>query len=155
MDWKIPLFDLEIGREEEEAVLDVLKSGWFSLGERAQEFEDNFKEKSVARFAFSVTNGTAALHLACVSAGFKAGDEVICPALNFVAGANAIRYTGADVVFAESNEAALWEGKIWELLTNTGLRESIAQAGKRLVEEKYSAAVFNEKLCKHIFSSQG
>jgi len=48
-----------------------------------------------------VTNGTAALHLACLACGLGPGDEVILPSLTFVATANAIRYTGATPVFAD------------------------------------------------------
>jgi len=54
------------------------------------------------KYAFAVTNGTAALHIANVVLEIKSGDEVICPALTFVATANAVQHTGADVVFADS-----------------------------------------------------
>ncbi|MGC2692228.1 MAG: DegT/DnrJ/EryC1/StrS family aminotransferase, partial [Desulfobaccales bacterium] len=52
---------------------------------------------------FAVANGTAALHLACEVVGLKEGDEVLCPALTFVATANAILYTGARPVFIDIN----------------------------------------------------
>lgn len=102
MNWKIPLFDLDIGEEEKNAVLDVLSDGWLTMGRRTAEFEALFREKTGARHAYAVASGTAALHLACNAAGFKEGDEVICPGLTFVATAHAIRYTGAQAVFAES-----------------------------------------------------
>jgi len=102
MNWKIPLFDLDIGEEEKNAVLDVLSNGWLTMGRRTAEFESLFREKTGARHAYAVASGTAALHLACSTAGFKKGDEVICPGLTFVATAHAIRYTGARAVFTES-----------------------------------------------------
>ena len=55
------------------------------------------------KYAFAVANGTAALHLACEAIGLKEGDEVLCPALTFVATANAILYTGARPVFVDIN----------------------------------------------------
>jgi len=102
LEWKITLCDLDIGQEEIEAVTKVLQSKWFTMGEVTQKFEELFAEKIGVKYAFAVTNCTAALHLANVVLNIGPGDEVICPALTFVATANSICYTGADVVFADS-----------------------------------------------------
>ena len=64
-------------------------------------FEEAFAARMNVRHAFAVTNCTAALHLANIALGIGPGDEVICPALTFVASANATRYTGATVIFAD------------------------------------------------------
>ncbi len=101
--WKVPLGDVTLGHEEIEAVTEVLKSGWLSMGPKTEEFEHRFKEFLGVKHAFAVANGTAALHLACESVGLKEGDEVLCPALTFVATANAILYTGARPVFIDIN----------------------------------------------------
>src|SRR5208337_1045721 len=101
--WKVPLADVTLGPEEIEAVTEVLKSGWLSMGRKTEEFEHKFKEFLGIKHAFAVANGTAALHLACEAIGLKAGDEVLCPALTFVATANAILYTGARPVFIDIN----------------------------------------------------
>jgi len=101
--WKVPLADVSLGPEEMEAVTAVLKSGWLSMGPKTEEFEHRFAEFLGVKHAFAVANGTAALHLACESVGLKEGDEVLCPALTFVATANAILYTGAMPVFIDIN----------------------------------------------------
>jgi dTDP-4-amino-4,6-dideoxygalactose transaminase len=101
MEWKIPLSDIDFGPEEQAAVGDVLRSKWLTMGSVTQEFEQAFAAYTGAKYAIAVTNATAALHLACVVAGLKPGDEAIVPSLTFVATANAVRYTGATPVFAD------------------------------------------------------
>jgi len=99
--WQVPLADVVLGAEEIEAVAQVLKSGWLSMGPRTEEFEQAFAQFFGIKHAVAVANGTAALHLACEASGLKEGDEVLCPALSFVATANAILYTGARPVFID------------------------------------------------------
>ena len=99
--WKIPLADVTLGPEEIAAVTAVLQSGWLSMGPKTQEFEAHFARLLGVKHALAVANGTAALHLACEVLGLGAGDEVLCPALTFVASANAILYTGARPVFVD------------------------------------------------------
>jgi dTDP-4-amino-4,6-dideoxygalactose transaminase len=99
--WRIPLFDLDYGEEEESAVLAVLRSKWLTMGEVTGRFEAAFAEEIGVRHAVAVTNGTVALHLACLATGVGPGDEVIVPALTFVATAAAVRYAGAEPVFAD------------------------------------------------------
>ncbi len=101
MNWKVPLADLDYGLDEEEAVLDVLRSRWLTMGGVTQEFERCFAGLTGSKFAFAVSNATVALHLACEALGVGPGDEVIVPSLTFVATANAVQYTGAEVRFAE------------------------------------------------------
>ena len=101
MNWRIPLSDIDFGPEEEQAVLQVVKSRWLTMGAVTQQFEAEFAAYVKARHAIAVTNATAALHLACVAAGLGAGDEAVVPSLTFVATANAVRYVGATPVFAD------------------------------------------------------
>jgi dTDP-4-amino-4,6-dideoxygalactose transaminase len=100
-DWRVPLADVEIGEPEIEAVVDVYRSGWLSMGPRTEELEARFSDYVGAEHALAVTNCTAGLHLICLAAGLGPGDEVIVPSLTFVASASAIRYTGATPVFAD------------------------------------------------------
>ena len=101
-DWRITLADVTVGDEERAAVDDVLRSGWLSMGPRTEEFEDALSAALAAPNVLAVTNGTAALHLAAAALGLEQGDEVIVPALTFVASAAGIRQTGASVVLADS-----------------------------------------------------
>ena len=101
MTWRIPLFDLDYGPEEENAVLDVLRSRWLTMGEVTQRFEHAFAESCGVKHAVAVANGTVALHLACLGVGIEPGDEVIVPALTFVATAACVRYLGATPIFAD------------------------------------------------------
>jgi dTDP-4-amino-4,6-dideoxygalactose transaminase len=100
-EWVVPLSDLDYGKEEEEAVLRVLAGKWLSMGPEVQAFEREFREFQKTKFAFAVSNGTAALHLALLALGIKEQDEVIQPALNFVAAANMTVAVGAVPVFAD------------------------------------------------------
>lgn len=97
----VPLADIDLGPEEIEVVADVLRSRWLSMGPITAEFERCFAEYIGVKYAFAVTNCTAALHLAHLALGAGPGDKIICPSLTFVATANAIRYTGATPVFAD------------------------------------------------------
>jgi dTDP-4-amino-4,6-dideoxygalactose transaminase len=101
MKWKITLTEPDLGSEELQAVASVLSSKWLTMGEVTFEFERQFASKMGVKHAIAVSNCTAALHLANLALEIGDGDEVICPALTFVATANAARYTGAHVVFAD------------------------------------------------------
>src|SRR5260221_11775542 len=101
-DWRITLADVTIGDEERAAVDEVLRSGWLSMGPQTEQFEQKLGEQLGTPQVLAVTNGTAALHLAAAALGLGPGDEVIVPALTFVASAAAIRQTGATVVLADS-----------------------------------------------------
>ncbi len=101
MSWTVPLTDLKISEDDVAAVLEVLASGWLTMGPRTQEFERRFAERHHVPHAVAVSSGTAALHLALLAAGIGPGDEVLVPALTFIAGPAAVRYCGADPVFVD------------------------------------------------------
>jgi len=101
-DWRIPLFDVTFGPEDEAAVLRPLRAGWLTMGEEALRLEEDLCRHTGAKHAIAVSSGTAALHLACMALGLGRGDEVLCPTLTFVACANAPRAVGASVRFCES-----------------------------------------------------
>ena len=102
---KIPIARPSFGQLEEEAVIEVLRSGWVSQGPRVAEFERQFAAYVGAAHAVAVSSCTTALHLALVTAGVNPGDEVICPSLSFIATANAIAYAGATPVFVDIDRA--------------------------------------------------
>lgn len=131
MDWRVPLADVRIGKEEEDAVLEVLRSGWLTMGAVTQAFEQELAAFVDARHAFAVNNGTAALHLACLAVGLGEGDEAIVPSLTFVATANAVRYTGAEVVFADI------ESEDWLCVSPRVIEEKITGRTKAIVVMHY------------------
>jgi dTDP-4-amino-4,6-dideoxygalactose transaminase len=99
--WRVPLSDIVADDELSDAVLETVRSGWWSMGPRVEEFEREFAAFCGAPYAVAVANGTASLHLALLAVGCGPGDEVIVPSLNFVAAANAIVHTGAEPVFCD------------------------------------------------------
>jgi dTDP-4-amino-4,6-dideoxygalactose transaminase len=99
--WVVPLSHIEVDDEMLSAVQDVVASGWWSMGPRVEAFEREFATFIGVEHAVAVANGTAALHLALVTAGIESGDEVILPSLNFVAAANMIAHLGARPVFCD------------------------------------------------------
>lgn len=103
----IPLAKPVLGREEEDRVLEVLRSGHLSLGPRVPAFEQAFAERLGAAHASAVSSGTAGLHLALRAAGVSEGDEVVTSPFSFVASANAILYERATPVFADIDPVTL------------------------------------------------
>jgi dTDP-4-amino-4,6-dideoxygalactose transaminase len=97
----IPVFDIRIEPEDMEAVAEVLRSGWLTMGPRTEELEGRLAEELGCRHVVGLANCTAALHLACLAAGVGPGDEVIVPAMTFVATAAAVRYSGGTPVFCD------------------------------------------------------
>jgi len=102
MTWRYPLFDTRFGPPERAAVTEVVRQAWLTMGPVTQEVEGLLRKRTGSPHAFLVANGTAALEMAGEALGIGAGDEVICPTITFVAGANAYRTAGARVVFANS-----------------------------------------------------
>lgn len=83
------------------AVTDVLRSDYLTTGPQVALFEDSLKSATGAQDIAACSNGTTALHLALLALGVGKGDAVIVPTITFLATANAARYVGADVVFAD------------------------------------------------------
>jgi perosamine synthetase len=104
---QIPLARPVLGPAEEQAVVEVLRSGRLSLGDRLTEFEDAFASRVRADCASAVSSGTAALHLAIRAVGVSDGDEVITTPFSFVASANVALYERATPVFADIDARTL------------------------------------------------
>lgn len=98
----LPVAEPDLSQVEEEMVLQAVRSGWVSsLGEFIGRFEKEFASFCQMPYAATVSNGTAALHLALVARGIGPGDEVIIPSMTFVATAAAVMHAGATPVFAD------------------------------------------------------
>jgi perosamine synthetase len=103
----IPLAKPVLGEAEEQAVIEVLRSGQLSLGPKLGEFERLFAKRVGSPHASAVSSGTAGLHLALRAVGVEPGDEVVTSPFSFVASANAIIYCGATPVFADIDPVTL------------------------------------------------
>ena len=91
-----------------DAIVDLFKSGGFlTCGPKVEEFEKAVCNYTKAKYGVAVSNGTAALHIVCLTLGLKQGDEVIVPAITFAASSNCVLYTGAKPVFCDVEEDTL------------------------------------------------
>jgi perosamine synthetase len=103
----IPIFKPFYGKEEEDAVIEVLRSGWLGLGPKTEQFEKLFAQKVGAKYAVSVNSATSALLIAARILGVSPGDEVIVPTITFVSTAHIVSHLGAIPVFCDINETNL------------------------------------------------
>ncbi|MBQ3104796.1 MAG: UDP-4-amino-4,6-dideoxy-N-acetyl-beta-L-altrosamine transaminase [Lachnospiraceae bacterium] len=87
-----------------QAVTDVLRSDFITCGPKIGALEKRLCEITGAKYAVACSNGTAALHMACMAAGVGPGDEVITTPITFAASANCALYCGAKPVFADIRE---------------------------------------------------
>lgn len=92
-----------VQEDDIEAVCEVLRGDTVTCGPYVEQLEKDLVQYTNAKYAVAVSNGTAALHCACIAAGLKPGDEVITTPLTFAASANCALYVGARPVFADVN----------------------------------------------------
>ncbi len=97
----IPYGKQSVDEEDIQAVVDVLRSDYLTTGPKVAEFEQVVADYVGAKYAVAVSNGTAALHIACLAAGIGHGDEVITSPITFAASANCVLYCGGTPVFAD------------------------------------------------------
>lgn len=97
----IPITKTIFGEEEKQAMVKPLETGWVVQGPNVTKFQEMFADFTKARFAHASTSCTTALHLGLEAMGISRGDRVIVPSFTYVASANAVEYTGAEVVFCD------------------------------------------------------
>ncbi|UCC34043.1 MAG: DegT/DnrJ/EryC1/StrS family aminotransferase [Candidatus Bathyarchaeota archaeon] len=98
---KIPLSKIFVDQTIRKAALEALDSGWYILGERVKEFEQEFADFCGVKHAICTSSGTSAIFLALIAAGIKPQDEVIVPSFSFMATASPILHVHAKPVFAD------------------------------------------------------
>ena len=104
----VALHEPEFDGNEWEYIKECLDSSYVSsIGKYVDKFERSLEEYTGAKHAIAVSNGTSALHVALILAGVEKGDEVLVPALTFVATANAVNYCGAEPHFVDSEPESL------------------------------------------------
>lgn len=106
------------------AVAEALRAQMLTTGPRVAEFEAAFAAATGAAHAVVCNSGTAALHLAMLALDLRAGDAVVVPSVTFLATANAVRFTGAEVVFADVDPDT-------GLMAPAHLEEALARAKKQ------------------------
>ncbi|MDP9100540.1 MAG: aminotransferase class I/II-fold pyridoxal phosphate-dependent enzyme [Actinomycetota bacterium] len=108
MSARIPLSEPTFGTEEEELLLQAVRSGYVSsVGPLVGAFEEEFAAAVGSRYAVACSSGTAALHLALLAVGVQPGDDVLVSDLTFIASANPARYCRAEVGLVDA-ETDTW-----------------------------------------------
>lgn len=103
----LPYARQSIGEDDIAAVVEVLRSDYLTTGPVVERFEQAFAEYVGAKYAVSVSSGTAALHAAMFASGIGPGDEVVTTPLTFAATANSVCYQGGIPVFADIDPESL------------------------------------------------
>ena len=131
-----------IDESDIEAVAETLRSDFLTCGPKINEFEKCLTDYTGAKYAAAVSNGTAALHCACIAAGIKPGDEVITTPLTFAASANCALYCGGRPVFADVNPETY-------NINPERIREKITDKTKAVVAVDFTGqAVENDEIRK-------
>ncbi|MDZ4776414.1 MAG: DegT/DnrJ/EryC1/StrS family aminotransferase [Alphaproteobacteria bacterium] len=102
---RIPVAGPQITDEEVALVADAARNGWYeNAGDYIKEFERLIAEYVGVKHAIAVSHATSALHLAFATVGLKAGDEVICPDITWIASVAPVYQTGAEAVLVDIKE---------------------------------------------------
>lgn len=126
---RIHMSSPDVGKLEEEYVLDALRSGWIApLGPDVDKFESEMAERIGRKQAVALSSGTAALHLALLARGVGVGDVVLTSTMTFAATANAIVYSGAEPYFIDCLPDT---GNMDPQLLSEAIR-GLARAGERV-----------------------
>jgi perosamine synthetase len=131
-----------------EAVISVLRSDWLTTGPTVDAFEHALASLAGARHGVAVSSGTAALHVAMFAAGIGPGDEVIVPAITFVATANAALYLGATPVFVDLEPDTL-------LLEPDRVRDALTARTRAIVAVDYGGQPCDYDALRQIADARG
>jgi perosamine synthetase len=142
----LPYGRQQIDEDDIAAVVDVLKGDWLTTGPVVGEFEEIFSGQVGAEHAVAVNSGTAALHSAMFALGIGPGDEVIVPAITFVATANCVLYRGATPIFAEVDPETL-------LIDPKYVDDSITEKTKAIIAVDYAGQPCDYNQLKSVISN--
>ena len=146
--WNIQLFKLNFDQREIEASSSVVASGWLSMGEEIKKFETDFGSfLGDGIHCKAVSNGTAALHMALLALGVGSGDEVIIPALTFVADVNVVNLVGATAILADATSLDDWN------MSMNSIKAKITDKTKAIIVVHYAGYPIEDiekisQLCK-------
>jgi UDP-4-amino-4,6-dideoxy-N-acetyl-beta-L-altrosamine transaminase len=148
----IPYGKQEITEDDVQAVVSALKSDYLTQGPQILEFEKQFANYVGSKFAVSVANGTAALHLSVLALGLSKGDKVITTPITFAASANCVRYCDGEVVFTDIDP----ETYLIDIEKLTSLLEQ-APLGtyKGIIPVNFAGSAVNLEKLKHVANEYG
>lgn len=144
----IPYGRQSIDEEDVAAVAATLNSDWLTTGPRVNEFEKAVADHVGTRHAVAVCNGTAALHCAAVAAGIGPGDEVIVPAITFVATANSVVFQGGTPRFADVERDTL-------LIDPASVEAKITPNTKAIIAVDYAGQPCDYQVLRRIADRHG
>ncbi len=132
----VPLFVPYTGREVQEAAQQALEAGFLGQGELTRRFEEELSSwlQLEDRYLVALSSCTAAIQLGVLLAGTEPGDEVICPAMTYCAGLQAVSATGAKIVFADCEEETLG-------IDPESARELVSDRTKAIMPMHYTGVV--------------
>lgn len=139
----IPYGRQSVDENDIRLVVETLRSDWLTTGPMVTQFENEFAEAVGASHAVAVSNGTAALHAAMETLELGEEDEVIVPAITFVATANAVLFCGANPVFADIVPETL-------LVCPNSVRKKITDKTKAIVAVDYAGQPCNYTALREI-----
>ena len=137
-----------IDEDDVKAVTEVLRSDLITCGPKVEEFERSLEKYTGAKHAVAVSNGTAALHCACIAAGIGEGDEVITTPITFAASANCALYCGARPVFADIDPETY-------NIDPKSIEEHITDKTKAVVAVDFTGQVVKNKEIREICDRHG
>ncbi|MFV2055345.1 MAG: UDP-4-amino-4,6-dideoxy-N-acetyl-beta-L-altrosamine transaminase [Thiohalomonadales bacterium] len=140
---KIPYSRQSISEEDIDAVSAVLRSDWLTTGPKVEEFEAALSDFSGAPYTVTLSSGTAALHTALALLDLSPGDEVIVPAITFVATANCVLYQGATPIFADIDASTL-------LIDPEQVRKNLSEKTKAIIAVDYAGQPCDYKALRAI-----
>ncbi|MEG1458554.1 MAG: UDP-4-amino-4,6-dideoxy-N-acetyl-beta-L-altrosamine transaminase [Acetivibrio sp.] len=127
----IPYGTQWIEEEDIQAVVDTLRSDYLTTGPKVKKFEEKVATYVGAKYGVAVANGTAALHLACMAAGIKQGDEVITSPITFAASANCVLYCEGTPVFSDVDRETY-------NISPAAIRKNITKKTKAIIPVHYT-----------------
>lgn len=145
---KVPWFKLYIGEAEQKEVNEVVRSGWMSMGPKTQAFEKRMASYVGVKHAVALNSGTAALDIALKVLNVGPGDEVIVPAMTYIATANAVLYQHATPVFADIDPQTL-------TLDPKDVEKKITSKTKAIIPVNYGGLAANYEALQNIATRHG
>lgn len=122
----LPLAKPDIGENEINEVVNVLKSGWLTTGQKVKEFEENMQKYLGCKKAVGLTSCTGGLHIALAALGIGPGDEVIIPTYTFVATAHVVEWLGAKPVLVDVEKDTF-------NIDSTGIEKAVTKKTKAII----------------------